>query len=56
VITIGGMQAQVSFGGIIEAGLFQFNVVVPSAGGGDQILEAMIGGVTTPADVFITLQ
>jgi uncharacterized protein (TIGR03437 family) len=56
VITIGGVQAQVSFGGIIEAGLFQFNVVVPSAGSGDQPLVAQIGGVTTPGNVFITLQ
>ncbi len=55
-VTIGGMSATVNFGGIVEAGLFQFNVVVPSAGSGDQPLQAMIGGVTTPANVFITVQ
>lgn len=55
-ITIGGVSAKVAYGGEIEAGLFQFNVVVPSAGSGDQKLVAMIGGVTTPSNVVITLQ
>jgi len=55
-ITIGGMTATVSFAGIVEAGLFQFNVVVPNAGSGDQLLQAMVGGLATPNNVFITLQ
>jgi uncharacterized protein (TIGR03437 family) len=55
-ITIGGMTAQVNFGGIVEAGLFQFNIVVPNAGSGDQILSASIGGLATPNNVYITLQ
>jgi len=56
VVTIGGVAAQVSFAGIIEAGLFQFNVVAPNAGSGDRLLQASIGGATTPANVYITLQ
>jgi uncharacterized protein (TIGR03437 family) len=55
-VTIGGMSAAVTYSGIVQAGLYQLNVVVPSAGTGDQILLATIGGVTTPANVFITLQ
>jgi uncharacterized protein (TIGR03437 family) len=55
-ITIGGVTATVNFAGIVEAGLFQFNVVVPSAGSGDQLLVASVGGMTTPSNVFITLQ
>jgi uncharacterized protein (TIGR03437 family) len=55
-ITIGGVTAQVTYGGIVEAGLFQFNVVVPSAGSGDQVLAATIGGVSAPAGVYLTLQ
>jgi uncharacterized protein (TIGR03437 family) len=55
-ITIGGMTAQVNFGGIVEAGLFQFNVVVPNAGSGDKLLSATLGGLTTPNNVYITLQ
>lgn len=56
-VTIGGVKAQVTYGGIVLAGLFQFNVVVPSgAGVGDQPLVATIGGVSTPTGVYITLQ
>jgi len=55
-ITVGGVQAQVVFSGIVEAGLFQINVVVPNAGSGDQLLQATVGGMTTQANVFITVQ
>lgn len=55
-VTIGGVPAQVTFAGIIEAGLFQINVVVPAAGSGDQALVATIGGVTTQNNVVLTLQ
>jgi uncharacterized protein (TIGR03437 family) len=55
-VTIGGVSAAVGFAGIVEAGLFQLNVVVPAAGSGDQTLEATVGGVTTQANVFLTLQ
>jgi uncharacterized protein (TIGR03437 family) len=55
-ITIGGMTASVAFAGIIEAGLYQFNVVVPNAGSGDQLLQASIGGEMTPAGIYVTLQ
>jgi uncharacterized protein (TIGR03437 family) len=56
VVTVGGMPATVTFAGIVEAGLFQLNVVVPNAGHGDQSLQASIGGLTTPPGVFISLQ
>ena len=55
-VTIGGLPATVNFAGIVEAGLFQLNVVVPNAGSGDQLLEASVGGATTPSGVYITLQ
>ena len=55
-ITIGGVPAAVNFGGIVQSGLFQFNVVVPNAGSGDQPLQAIAGGITTPGNVFLTLQ
>jgi uncharacterized protein (TIGR03437 family) len=55
-ITIGGTAAQVQFAGIVEAGLYQFNVVVPNVGSGDQLLQASIGGQTTPAGIYLTLQ
>jgi uncharacterized protein (TIGR03437 family) len=54
--TIGGITATVVFAGIVEAGLYQFNVVVPSADSGNQLLQASIGGQTTPAGIYLTLQ
>ena len=56
VVTIGGVSATVNFAGIVGAGLYQFNVVVPNAGSGDRILQATAGGLTTPANVYLTLQ
>jgi len=43
-----------NFAGIVEAGLFQINVVVPNVGNGDQLLRATVGGVATPNNVFLT--
>ena len=34
-ITIGGVNANVAFAGITQAGLYQFNLTVPSAASGD---------------------
>jgi uncharacterized protein (TIGR03437 family) len=56
LVTIGGVAAKVAFAGIVETGLYQINVVVPSAGSGDQPVLATIGGLTTPGNVAITLQ
>jgi uncharacterized protein (TIGR03437 family) len=55
-ITIGGIPAIVQFAGIIEAGLFQFNVIVPEVASGDQELQATVAGNSTPGNVFITVQ
>ena len=49
-------SATVAFAGIVEAGLYQFNVVVPAVGSGDQLLQASIGGQATPAGIYVTLQ
>lgn len=55
-VTIGGMQATVVFAGLVEAGLYQLNVIVPNAGSGDQPLQASVGGAMTQSNLFITLQ
>jgi uncharacterized protein (TIGR03437 family) len=55
-ISIGGISAQVLYAGIVEAGLFQFNIVVPNAPSGDQQLLAIVGGVPTPITTVITMQ
>ena len=57
VITIGGVAAKVIFAGLVAAGEFQFNVVVPpSLANGDQPTIAMYNGLTTQAGTLITVQ
>ena len=57
VITIGGVAAKVTFAGLVAAGEFQFNVVVPpSLANGDQPTMAMYNGLTTQAGTLITVQ
>ncbi len=56
-ITIGGVTASVEYAGLVEAGLYQFNVTVPaSLPSGDALVVATIGGVQTQAGVSITVQ
>jgi uncharacterized protein (TIGR03437 family) len=56
-ITIGSMNANVSFAGITEAGLYQFNLIVaPNIGSGDQPLQATVNGIETPAGPVVTVQ
>lgn len=56
-ITIGGVNAPVSFAGLAGAGLYQFNVTVPAnTGKGDQPLQATINGVKTGAGPVVTIQ
>ena len=57
-VTIGGVQADVSFAGLLPnfAGLYQFNVKVPdNASDGDQKVTVEIGGATSP-DAYVTVQ
>ena len=56
LVTIGNVSAVVQFAGTVEAGLFQFNVVVPSLPSGDQPLVATVAGVSTPSGVFLSVQ
>jgi uncharacterized protein (TIGR03437 family) len=57
VITIGGVAATVTFAGLVAAGEFQFNVVVPpSLANGDQPAMAMYNGFATQAGTLITVQ
>jgi uncharacterized protein (TIGR03437 family) len=60
VITIGGIPATVQFAGLISAGLFQFNVVVPlSTPDGDNPIIAKTGpfdSITTQSGTLITVR
>src|ERR1039458_9202097 len=55
-LTIGGVTANVQFAGLVESGLYQFNVTVPSLPSGDGPVVATIGGVSTQTGVSIMVQ
>jgi uncharacterized protein (TIGR03437 family) len=55
-VTIGGVQAPVTWSGIMMAGLYQINVTVPSAPNGDQPVLATVNGVQTPSGPLVTVQ
>ena len=56
VVKIGGVTATVSFAGLVAAGEFQFNVVVPQVADGNQPITADYGGVSTQAGALIAVQ
>jgi uncharacterized protein (TIGR03437 family) len=55
-ITIGGQPASVQFAGLVESGLYQFNVTVPALTNGDAPVLATIGGIATQSGVLLTVQ
>jgi uncharacterized protein (TIGR03437 family) len=56
-ISIGGVTANSSFAGLVEAGVYQFNVAVPAGlANGDAGLTAVISGAQTQAGVSIPVQ
>lgn len=57
IVTIGGAQATVSFGGLGSTGLYQLNVIVPATtADGDQPVVAQIGSQSSQTGAFITVQ
>jgi uncharacterized protein (TIGR03118 family) len=57
LISIDGLAASVQFAGITEAGLYQFNVVVPLGvqRGADDLAVALIGDTESQPGAFITI-
>jgi uncharacterized protein (TIGR03437 family) len=56
-IRINNVNVPPSFAGLSGAGLYQFNLTIPSGlGTGDVSLQASVGGVQTPTGVVISLQ
>ena len=56
-VTIGGMPTSVSFAGLVEAGVYQVNAIVPvSALSGDNAITVQVGGYTSPGGVFLTVR
>jgi uncharacterized protein (TIGR03437 family) len=53
-ITIGGVAVTPAFAGLVESGVYQFNVTVPAGlGSGSAAVTASIGGVSTESGVAI---
>jgi uncharacterized protein (TIGR03437 family) len=55
-ITIGGQTASVQYSGLVQAGLYQFNVTVPALPNGDAAVVATVGGLPTQKGVLLTIQ
>jgi uncharacterized protein (TIGR03437 family) len=55
-IRIAGTPVAVQFAGIVAAGEYQFNVVVPACSDGDQTIVADIGGVLSQPDLLIPIK
>jgi uncharacterized protein (TIGR03437 family) len=55
-ITIGGVAASAAYAGLVESGLYQFNVTAPNLPSGDAAVVATIGGVSTQTGVLLTIQ
>lgn len=55
-VRIGGITAITQFAGIVTPGLYQFNLVVPSVPNGDNAVSVEIGGSSSQANTFLTIQ
>jgi len=55
-VTIGGQSALAVFSGLVQSGLYQFNVTVPNLPSGDAAVVATIGGVSSQTGVLVTVQ
>jgi uncharacterized protein (TIGR03437 family) len=55
-VTIGGIPANVSFAGLVGAGLYQVNVTVPAAASGEQAVRATVNGAQTPVGPVVSMQ
>jgi uncharacterized protein (TIGR03437 family) len=53
---IGGAPATVQFAGMVAAGEYQFNVVIPLVGDGDQAIAATIAGFPTQSGLSISVK
>jgi uncharacterized protein (TIGR03437 family) len=56
-IKIGGVQASVPFGAMLAGtiGLYQFNIIVPNVGPGDQSIELIVDGVSDGQNMKIVV-
>ena len=57
IVRIGGLPAEVVFGGLTATGLYQFNIKVPEGlTSGDAALIGETSGIQSPSDVFTAIE
>ena len=54
--TIGGVPATVQYAGLVFAGDYQFNILVPNVPAGDNLIVLKVGGLTTQINAFLAVQ
>lgn len=55
-VSIGGVQAPVTYAGMVDAGLFQINITMPTRlSAGDQAVVVSVHGIASQQNVFLTL-
>ena len=54
--TIGGVSATVQFAGLVFAGDYQFNILVPNVPAGDNLIVLKVAGQTTQINAFLAVQ
>lgn len=52
---VGTIEAAVQFSGIVSAGLYQFNIVIPDVPPGDHIVQARTEGIETQASLLLSV-
>jgi uncharacterized protein (TIGR03437 family) len=55
-VRIGNLMANVQYSGMVAAGEYQFNIVVPALPDGDQTIVADVGGVSSVANLVIPVK
>jgi uncharacterized protein (TIGR03437 family) len=54
-VTIGGVNAQVQWAGLVSSGLYQLNVKIPKVGSGDQPVQTTVSGFQGASSVFVSI-
>jgi len=54
-VTIGGINAQVQWAGLVSSGLYQLNVQIPNVGAGDQPIQTSMSGFQGATGVFLSI-
>ena len=54
-VTIGGVNSQVQWAGIVSSGLYQLNVAIPNVTAGDLPVQTSVRGFQSAANAFISI-